>query len=149
MIKIIKYISIVSYSIIFLNCTPNKTLSQENYNHYMLALVNGFINPSEELTEKIISLSDKNPIYNFNRTSLMLASFNGHINIVRKLLEYKADTKHIDDFGDTALIHASTGSAHTQGMTAHPPSDQRRTPRTDPATGPYRRKDGGAPLLRR
>lgn len=107
MIQKIKYISLISYSIIFLNCAPNKTLSQEDYNQCMLALVNGFKNSSAELTEKIIALSDKNPIYDFNRTSLMLASFNGHTNIVRKLLEHKADTKHIDDFGDTALIHAS------------------------------------------
>lgn len=107
MIQKFKYIALISYLIFFLNSTPNKILSQENYNQHMLALVNGFKNSSKELTEKIIALSDKEPIYNFNRTSLMLASFNGHTSIVKKLIEYKADTKHIDDFGDTALIHAS------------------------------------------
>ena len=49
------------------------------------------------------------PVDAEGRTALMYASFNGHLEIVRKLIDSKAIVSIRDGEGRTALLYASTG----------------------------------------
>ena len=48
------------------------------------------------------------------RSPLKLAAENGHVEIVRLLLEAGADTNRINDCGDTALMSASQEQGHLE-----------------------------------
>ncbi len=75
---------------------------------YAEAALNGL----EELIDRVIreGLLDPNAVGEQGRTMLMLAAFNGHTSLCRRLLGYGADVHRNDEIGRTALMYAATGA---------------------------------------
>lgn len=65
----------------------------------------------EELIDRVVreGLLDSNAADDQGRTLLMLAAFNGHTSLCRRLLGYSADIRRKDSIGRTALMYAATG----------------------------------------
>lgn len=105
--------------ILFTSCDEDKdqqgevaeksTESQDNFTTQQLfdASLEGKVNLIEEAVNQNVDLNQA--VDQSGRTPLMLASFNGHSDVVKILLEHGADPKKTDSQGQTALSFAASG----------------------------------------